>query len=138
MTEKPSIPSESDELSTSTLTSTNTNETLPEGESIPAAVPELDVNLIHRALANPFRREVLRWLKTPDQDFAPGKYDCGCGVPANAIHARSGLSQSTVSAHIAALVDAQLLVSNRVGQWMFLARNEDVIRAFATQISLQL
>jgi DNA-binding transcriptional ArsR family regulator len=59
-------------------------------------------------------------------------------VPANAIHARSGLSQSTVSAHIAALVDAQLLISNRVGQWMFLARNEDVIRAFATQISQQL
>jgi DNA-binding transcriptional ArsR family regulator len=138
MTEKPSIPPESDESSTLTSTSANTNETHTAEESAPVAVPELDVNLIHRALANPFRREVLRWLKTPDQDFAPGKYDCGCGVPANAIHARSGLSQSTVSAHIAALVDAQLLVSNRVGQWMFLARNEDVIRAFATQISLQL
>jgi DNA-binding transcriptional ArsR family regulator len=136
MTEKPSIPLEPDESSTSI--SIDVNEAATAAESAPIAVPELDVNLIHRALANPFRREVLRWLKTPDQDFAPGKYDCGCGVPANAIHARSGLSQSTVSAHIAALVDAQLLVSNRVGQWMFLARNEDVIRAFAMQISQQL
>jgi DNA-binding transcriptional ArsR family regulator len=136
MTEKPSIHSEPDESSTSI--SIDVNEAATAAESAPIAVPELDVNLIHRALANPFRREVLRWLKTPDQDFAPGKYDCGCGVPANAIHARSGLSQSTVSAHIAALVDAQLLVSNRVGQWMFLARNEDVIRAFATQVSLHL
>jgi DNA-binding transcriptional ArsR family regulator len=136
MTEKPSIPLEPDESSTSI--SVDVNEAATEAESAPIAVPELDVNLIHRALANPFRREVLRWLKTPDQDFAPGKYDCGCGVPANAIHARSGLSQSTVSAHIAALVDAQLLVSNRVGQWMFLARNEDVIRAFATQVTLHL
>ncbi|MGF6726654.1 DNA-binding transcriptional ArsR family regulator [Paraburkholderia sp. GAS41] len=98
----------------------------------------LDENLIHKALANPFRREVLTWLKTPKQSFVQEYGDLGCGVPLNAIHARSGLSQSTVSAHIALLVKARLLVSNRVGQWMFLARNEEVIRAFATQITLDL
>jgi DNA-binding transcriptional ArsR family regulator len=98
----------------------------------------VDVNLIHKALANPFRREVLRWLKTPNDYFARERIDLGCGVPSNAILARSGLSQSTVSAHVAALVEAGLLVSTRVGQWMFLARNEDVIRAFAEQIRLHL
>lgn len=98
----------------------------------------IDENSIHKALANPFRREVLRWLKTPDQYFVDGYVDAGCGVPANAIHARSGLSQSTVSAHVAALVEAGLLVSTRVGQWMFLSRNEEVIRTFAVQISLHL
>ncbi|SDH13681.1 ArsR/SmtB family transcription factor [Paraburkholderia phenazinium] len=98
----------------------------------------VDENLIHRALANPFRREILRWLKTPEKYFVRGHIDLGCGVPSSAIHARSGLSQSTVSAHVAALVDAGLLVSTRVGQWMFLSRNEAVIRAFAAQISLHL
>jgi DNA-binding transcriptional ArsR family regulator len=98
----------------------------------------VDEHLIHKALANPFRREVLRWLKTPDEYFEAGYVDVGRGVPASAIHTRSGLSQSTVSAHVSALVDAGLLVSTRVGQWMFLSRNEDVIRAFATQISLHL
>ncbi|SOE75143.1 transcriptional regulator, ArsR family [Burkholderia sp. OK233] len=98
----------------------------------------VDENLIHKALANPFRREVLRWLKTPGEYFVQGHIEVDCGVPSNAILARSGLSQSTVSAHVAALVEARLLVSTRVGQWMFLSRNEDVIRAFADQIRLHL
>jgi DNA-binding transcriptional ArsR family regulator len=94
----------------------------------------VDENLIHKALANPFRREILRWLKTPEEYFLRSRIDLGCGVPLNAIHARSGLSQSTVSAHLATLVDAGLLVSTRVGQWMFVMRNDEVIRAFAEQI----
>jgi DNA-binding transcriptional ArsR family regulator len=98
----------------------------------------IDENLIYKALANPFRREVLKWLKTPDEAFGQGSINLGCGVPANAIHARSGLSQSTVSAHVAALIEAGLLVSTRVGQWMFLSRNEEVIRAFAARIGLHL
>jgi DNA-binding transcriptional ArsR family regulator len=98
----------------------------------------VDENLIHKALANPFRREILKWLKTPEEYFVRGHIDLGCGVASSAIHARSGLSQSTVSAHVATLVDAGLLVSTRVGQWMFLARNDEVIRAFAEQVCLHL
>ena len=95
-------------------------------------------NSIHKALANPSRREILRWLKAPNTWFVQGYVEPGCGVPLSAIHARSGLSQSTVSAHVAVLIEAGLLVSTRVGQWMFLARNEEVIHAFATEISLHL
>ena len=98
----------------------------------------VDENLIHKALSSSFRREILQWLKTPEQHFAHGYLDLGHGVPVNAIHARSGLSQSNVSAHVATLVEAGLLVSTRMGQWMFLSRNEEVIRAFAAQISLHL
>ena|SRR5260370_40176139 len=98
----------------------------------------IDENLIYKALANPFRRDILRWLKTPRKYFVQGHVDLDCGVPSNAIHARSGLSQSTVSAHVAALIEAGLLVSTRVGQWMFLSRNEEVIRAFVAQIRLHL
>jgi DNA-binding transcriptional ArsR family regulator len=98
----------------------------------------IDANLIHKALANPFRRDILVWLKTPNEGFTQGHIDLGHGVPINAIHARSGLSQSTVSAHVATLIEARLLVSTRVGQWIFLLRNEEVIRAFAEQVSLHL
>lgn len=98
----------------------------------------IDENLIHKALANPFRREVLRWLKAPEKHFVQGHIDLARGVPSNAILARSGLAQSTVSAHIAALVEAGLLDSTRVGQWMFLSRNEDAIRAFAEQVKSHL
>ncbi|MEM5313432.1 helix-turn-helix domain-containing protein [Paraburkholderia sp. JHI869] len=98
----------------------------------------IDANLIHKALANPLRREILAWLKVPADAFPEGYADFGRGVPAHAIQARSGLSQSTVSAHLAVLVEARLLVSTRVGQWMFLSRNEAVIRTFAEQISLHL
>jgi DNA-binding transcriptional ArsR family regulator len=94
----------------------------------------IDENLIHRALANPLRRQILVWLKSPALDFAQGYADFARGVPVHAIQARSGLAQSTVSVHIAMLVKAKLLVATRVGQWTFLTRNEDVIRRFAEQL----
>jgi DNA-binding transcriptional ArsR family regulator len=98
----------------------------------------IDANLIHKALAHPFRREILAWLKTPNEVFAEARIDFGHGVPLNAIHARSGLSQSTVSVHVATLVEAGLLVSTRVGQWIFLSRNEETICTFAKELSLHL
>ncbi|MFT4434693.1 ArsR/SmtB family transcription factor [Caballeronia sp. 15715] len=97
-----------------------------------------DENLIYKPLANPFRREILTWLKTPDKYFVQGHADLGCGIPSNAIHARSGLSQSALSVHVAALIDAGLVVPTRVGQWMFLSRNEEVIRACAAKVRLHL
>jgi ArsR family transcriptional regulator len=98
----------------------------------------IDTNLIHKALANPLRRDILMWLRAPVESFPDGYADFGRGVPVQAIHALSGLSQSTVSAHIAVLVEAGLLVPRRAGQWIFLSRNEDVIRRFVEQIRLQL
>ncbi|SOE55637.1 transcriptional regulator, ArsR family [Caballeronia arationis] len=93
--------------------------------------PAIDADTIHKALANPFRREVLAWLKTSNAAFAKERASFRDGVPASAVHARSGLSQSTVSAHVATLIDAGLVVPTRVGQWTLLSRNEEVIRAFA-------
>jgi DNA-binding transcriptional ArsR family regulator len=88
----------------------------------------VNADLIHKALANPLRREMLAWLKTPDVAFAHG-------VPLNAIQARSGLSQSTVSAHVSSMIEAGLVVSTRVGQFVLLSRNEDVIDAFVRHIA---
>lgn len=94
----------------------------------------IDADLIHRALANPLRRDILAWLKAPGEAFPQGHVDFGRGVPVNTILARTGLSQSTVSVHVAVLVQAKLLRSTRVGQWTFLSRDEDAIRAFAEHV----
>jgi DNA-binding transcriptional ArsR family regulator len=98
----------------------------------------MDLDLIHKTLACPFRREVLAWLKTPDEGFARERMGFSKGVSSGAIHARSGLSQSTVSAHLALMVEAGLVTSERVGQWMFVSRNEGTIRAFAEEIVARL
>ena len=87
----------------------------------------MNADLIHKALANPLRRDILAWLRTPDSAF-------GHGMPMNAIQARSGLSQSTVSAHLATLQRAGLISSQKIGQWHFFKRNEATIQAFLEQL----
>ncbi|WP_427313230.1 ArsR/SmtB family transcription factor [Cupriavidus sp. H39] len=90
----------------------------------------MDIDAIHKALANPVRRNILAWLKTPQQCFSEQEYPLDLGVCAGLIDARTGLSQSTVSAHLATLQRAGLVTSKRVGQWVFFKRDEETIRAF--------
>ena len=54
----------------------------------------------------------------------------GSNRSAGQIDARCGLSQSTVSAHLATLQRAGFVTSTRIGQWAFFRRNEAVIDAF--------
>lgn len=90
----------------------------------------MDIDAIHKALANPVRRQILVWLKTPGEYFAAQEYPLDLGVCAGLIDQRAGLSQSTVSAHLATLQRAELVTSRRIGQWIFFKRNEDTIKAF--------
>jgi ArsR family transcriptional regulator len=90
----------------------------------------MDIDAIHKALANPVRRDILAWLKTPGEYFAMQEYPLDLGVCAGLIDERAGLSQSTVSAHLATLQRAGLVTSKRVGQWIFFKRNEGTIQAF--------
>ena len=94
----------------------------------------MNVDLIHKALANPLRRDILAWVKRPDSGFAQEDIAFGHGVPLSAIQARSGLSQSTISAHVSSLVKAGLLVPMRFGQFVFLSRNEELIDAFVAYL----
>lgn len=80
---------------------------------------ELDIEAILKALSNPVRREILAWLKTPDVHFPNQTLPYEHGVCAGQIDARCGLSQSTVSAHLATLQRAGLVTSTRIGQWAF-------------------
>jgi ArsR family transcriptional regulator len=90
----------------------------------------MNIDAIHKALANPVRRQILAWLKEPHEHFAQQEHPLELGVCAGLIDARTGLSQSTVSAHLAALQRAGLISPRRVGQWIFYKRNEETIQAF--------
>jgi DNA-binding transcriptional ArsR family regulator len=98
----------------------------------------IDIDAIHKALANPVRREILAWLREPQIHFAEQELALENGVCAGKIDARCGLSQSTVSAHLAALQRAGLVTSKRVGQWVFFKRNEAVIAAFLEHMNADL
>jgi DNA-binding transcriptional ArsR family regulator len=95
----------------------------------------MDIDAIHKALANPVRREILAWLKEPEVYFPEQKMPMSHGVCAGQIDERCAMSQSTVSAHLAALHKAGLVSSKRIGQWVFFSRNETVIQAFLDHIN---
>ncbi len=98
----------------------------------------LDLDDIIKALAHPVRREILGWLKDPQTCFPDQPHSLENGVCAGQIDQRCGLSQSTVSAHLATLQRAGLISSQKVGQWHFFKRNEDTIQAFLAQLSDEL
>lgn len=98
----------------------------------------IDLDEIIKALANPVRREMLQWLKEPEKYFAEQDHPFEIGVCAGKFDQRCGLSQSTVSAHLAILQRAGLVTSRKVGQWHFFKRNEAVIAEFLRQMSDEL
>ncbi|MEO6354185.1 MAG: helix-turn-helix transcriptional regulator [Oxalobacteraceae bacterium] len=95
----------------------------------------IDFDAIHKALANPVRRQILGWLKDPKQYFSEQEYPLDLGVCAGLINQRAALSQSTVSTHLAILQRAELVTAKRVGQWIFFSRNEPTIAAFREHIN---
>ncbi|EEA02624.1 putative transcriptional regulator, ArsR family [Burkholderia sp. H160] len=98
----------------------------------------LDVDAILKALSNPLRRQILRWLKEPAVHFPDQTLSLEHGVCASSIDARCAVSQSTVSAHLKMMQGAGLVISTRIGQWIFFSRNEAVIRAFLNQLNVSL
>lgn len=97
----------------------------------------IDIDEIIKALAHPVRREILGWLKEPELHFADQDHPLEFGVCAGKFE-RCGLSQSTVSAHLATLQRAGLISSRKVGQWSFFKRNEEAIQAFLEQLRQEL
>lgn len=95
----------------------------------------MDIDAIHKALANPVRRQILAWLKEPETHFCEQHHPLELGVCAGLIDRRVGLSQSTVSAHLATLQKAGLISSQRVGQWVYFKRDEATIAAFIAHMN---
>ena len=98
----------------------------------------MDIDAIHKALANPARRHILAWLKEPDCFFAEQEHPQSLGVCAKTIVRRAELSQSTVSSHLTTLASCRLVTSKRIGQWIFFKRDEAVIQAFIDHMSTDL
>ena len=93
---------------------------------------------IYKVLANPVRREILTWLSDPAVHFLNTPFPFEHGVAASHICEYSGLSQSTISAHLALMYRERLLVKERVGQWVLFRRNEPFIQDFVDQMRAQL
>lgn len=92
---------------------------------------------ILKALSHPARVEILQWLKEPEKHFSEQHMSLENGVCAGQFE-RCGLSQSTVSAHLATLQRANLVTARKVGQWVFYRRNEETIAAFLKQLAADL
>lgn len=95
---------------------------------------KMDRDEILKALAHPMRVEMLGWMKEPETHFATQQHPHDMGICASQFE-RCGLSQSTVSGHLATLQRAGLVTTQRVGQWIFYKRNEAVIAAFLKDIT---
>lgn len=98
----------------------------------------MDIALIHKALSSQVRRDILAWLKDPEKNFSQQAHGFENGVCAGQIDARCGLSQSAVSAHLRLLKHADLVGSQKIGQWVFFYRNESTIEAFLTEMNRSL
>ncbi|HEV7320973.1 MAG TPA: metalloregulator ArsR/SmtB family transcription factor [Ensifer sp.] len=88
---------------------------------------------ILKALAHPVRVNILAWLKEPERHFPMQEHPLDLGVCAGQFE-RCGLSQSSVSSHLAILQRADLVTTRRLGQWIFYRRNEETIAAFLRDI----
>lgn len=99
---------------------------------------QIDSEAIIKALANPVRREILQWLKQPEHYFPAQHVSASHGVCAGQIDAKTGLSQSTVSNHLAVLQKSGLICCQKVGQWSFYQRNEAVIQQFLQSLQRDL
>ncbi|MBF6026755.1 helix-turn-helix transcriptional regulator [Pseudomonas sp. P115] len=98
----------------------------------------IDLDEIIKALAHPVRRDILNWLKDPKVQFPEQLHNHEYGICAGQIDQRCGLSQSTVSAHLATLQRAGLISSQKAGQWHFFKRNEETIQAFLDALITEL
>ncbi|SDP10927.1 ArsR/SmtB family transcription factor [Pseudomonas jinjuensis] len=100
--------------------------------------PDIDLDEIIKALSHPVRREMLRWLQDPERHFVEQDHPFEIGVCAGKFDEKCGLSQSTVSAHLATLQRAGLVTSRKIGQWSFFRRNEETIQAFLRRLGEEL
>ncbi|WP_372459371.1 ArsR/SmtB family transcription factor [Streptomyces huiliensis] len=102
-----------------------------------AAVRAEEMVEAFKALANPVRLQIMRWLREPEREFAeyePIADRRTVGVCVSHIQAKSGLAQSTVSSYMAALERAGLVRSTRVGKWTHYRRDEGRLRRLSDAI----
>ncbi|WP_039890693.1 ArsR/SmtB family transcription factor [Acinetobacter johnsonii] len=99
----------------------------------------MDIDLIFKALANPTRRQILEWLKKPEQFLSSDECsDFRRGVCAGHIERLGNVSQSTMSNHLSVLQQAGLIQVEKYGQWSYFSRNEALIQQFIEHLQQHL
>ena len=95
----------------------------------------LDIDLIFKALSNPLRRQVLQWLKNPEQYFPLQEgQDFSRGICAGHIERLGNVSQSTMSNHLSVLQQAGLVTVEKHGQWCYFSRNDALIHQYLQHV----
>lgn len=97
----------------------------------------MEMEFALRALASERRLQILKWLKSPIEEFPPQVdgdliKDGVCGI---LIAQKLGVSQPTASEHLKILSQAGLIQGKRIKQWMFYRRNEKGIKELKKLIS---
>ncbi len=91
--------------------------------------------LAFKALSNPTRLHILRWLKDPSANFPPQDHPAAeVGVCLKHIQAKADVSQSTASQFMATLQRAGLVTSQRIGPWTHYKRDEKRIREVSSAL----
>ncbi len=84
-----------------------------------------DLLEVCKALANPTRLQIMRWLRDPAEHFAPQADPMDkAGVCVKQIQEKARISQSTASQFMSVLQRAGLVESTRIGQWTYYRRND--------------
>jgi ArsR family transcriptional regulator len=95
-----------------------------------SAEAALDAELLElfKALSNPTRLQILRWLGDPEANFDPQDEPAAeVGVCVKQIQAKAGISQSTASQFMGVLQRAGLVSSRRIGRWTYFKREDERI-----------
>ncbi|AJS58653.1 ArsR/SmtB family transcription factor [Paenibacillus sp. IHBB 10380] len=103
----------------------------------------MEPSLIYKALSNETRRQIMLWLKKPEDYFDEAKYlehgiTFRIGVCVADIQAKSGLAQSVISSYLLTLQQAGLLQSERIGKWTYYRRNDKTIQEFSDYVRNEL
>jgi len=89
-----------------------------------------------RAMSNPKRMTILRWLRDPTAHFPPQRDGdlVDDGVCVGFITQKIGLSQPSVTEHMQVLAAAQLVTSKKCGNWMFYKLDETKVASFLSAL----
>ncbi|MDD2876028.1 MAG: helix-turn-helix transcriptional regulator [Acidiphilium sp.] len=94
-----------------------------------ASTPGTELDEGIKTLVHPVRRAILAKLKHPERYFADQAQPLSLGVCAGQIEQSCPLSQSSISAHLAALQAAGLIVGRRIGPYVFYKRDDQAVES---------
>ncbi|GAB3586615.1 metalloregulator ArsR/SmtB family transcription factor [Amycolatopsis endophytica] len=101
-------------------------------------ITNTDLVEVFKALGNPARLQIMRWLRDPETHFAeyePIADREEVGVCVTHIQAKSGLAQSTVSSYMSTLERAGLVHPTRIGKWTHYRRDEEQLAQVSRMIT---